>query len=214
MAFKPYVQPYSLKPVICARFVCACVKENQVPMLNWIAQRVWTKRNAHDLYGSIVALSRSRVLYADMGVPDTVESRFELLVLHLFACLDRLSQTGGKNASLAQEMVDIFIADMETVSRELGVGDMAVPKRMRELAAVFEERMKTYKEATGKNNKQALAAALAENIFGRSCELAMKQALTSYVLELQKSLSETPIAELEAGRIHASGVAMFANGSA
>jgi len=183
-------------------------------MLNWIARRARAKRKAHDLYGSIVALSRSRVLYADIGVPDTVEGRFELLVLHLFACLERLSRTGGENASLAEKMVDIFFADMDTVSRELGVGDMSVPKKMRQLAAVFEERMRTYKEATEKKHKDALAAALAENIFGRSYEFAMKRGLTSYVRALQKSLSETPIADLEAGLIRASGEAMAANGSA
>lgn len=183
-------------------------------MLQWIMRRARRKRNAHNLYGSIVALSRARVLYAGMGVPDTVESRFELLVLHLYACLDRLSRNGGEKTHLAQQLVDIFFADMDTTSRELSVGDTAVPKKMRQMAAVFEERMNCYKEAAGKNQKDALAAALAENIFGRSCEAAMMHGLASYVPELQKSLSRTPITDLEAGRIRALDEAKFETESA
>ena len=168
-------------------------------MLQWITMRARARRNAHNLYGSIVTLSRARVLYADMGAPDTVESRFELLVFHLFACLHRLSRSGAKKKYLAQRLVDIFFADMDTTSRELGVGDTAVPKKMRQMAAVFEERMNGYKEAAGQNQKDALAAALAENIYGRCCDEAVKQALATYVQELQTSLAQTPVADLEAG---------------
>ncbi len=181
-------------------------------MLNWITARMRRKRIAHNLYDSIVALSRSRVLYADLGLPDTVEGRFELLAFHLFACLDRLSRSGIETGHMAQDLVDIFFADMDSTSRQLGVGDTAVPKKMRQLAAVFEERMTLYREAAGKKHKDALAAALAENIFGQTYEFVMQQGLTSYVCEFQKNLAATPIAELEAGRIRAPGEAVVANG--
>ena len=182
-------------------------------MSNWIAKRTRRKRNAHNLYGSIVTLARARVLYAGMGAPDTVESRFELLVFHLFACLGSLKRSSGEKKYVAQYLVDKFFADMDTTSRELGVGDTAVPKRMRQIAAVFEERMTLYKEAAENKNKNALVAALAENVFGSSYDAAMMQDLTSYVRELQQSLSRTPITDLEAGRICVLDEAMFENDS-
>ncbi|MFQ5626702.1 MAG: ubiquinol-cytochrome C chaperone family protein, partial [Methyloligellaceae bacterium] len=88
-------------------------------MLNWIARRARAKRNAHDLYGSIVALSRTPAIYDTLNVPDTAEGRFEILVLHIFVCLERMN---GKAALLAQDIVNLFFADMDTTSRELGVG--------------------------------------------------------------------------------------------
>ena len=69
-------------------------------MLTWITRRAERRTNAHDLYGSIVALSRSASIYAMLQVPDTVEGRFEILVLHMFACLERLN---GEAPALAQD---------------------------------------------------------------------------------------------------------------
>jgi cytochrome b pre-mRNA-processing protein 3 len=56
-------------------------------MFSWITSRTRRRRNAQKIYGSIVALSRTPALYSDYGVPDTVEGRFEILVLHMFAAL-------------------------------------------------------------------------------------------------------------------------------
>lgn len=189
------------------------VKERQAPMLSWIARRARRRRNAHDLYGSIVALSRSHVLYAQMGVPDTVEGRFEMLLFHVFACLDRIGQISGENTFLAQDLVDVFFADMDTTSRELGVGDMAVPKKMKSLAAVYEERMKTYKQLTGKNLRNSLASALAGNIFSPEDAPAKAPCLANYVQDLQKTLSGMEIADLEAGRIRASDMSLSGSGN-
>ncbi len=180
-------------------------------MLNWISKRARRRRNAHDLYGSIVALSRSHALYARMGVPDTVEARFEILVFHLFACLDRIGQSGGGNALLAQDLVDVFFADMDTASRELGVGDMAVPKKMKSLAAIYKERMKTYQQAAGDRQKDSLAAALAGNVFSPDEVSARARTLANYVRDLQKSLSGTEMADLEKGRIGAPGKSLQGN---
>ena len=183
-------------------------------MLSWIARRARRKRNAHDLYGSIVALSRSPVLYTQMGVPDTVECRFEILVFHLFACLDRLGHAGGENTFLAQDLVDLFFADMDTTSRELGVGDMTVPKKMKSLAGIYEERMSAYKDAAGKKSVNALASALAGNVFGAADAPAPASRLVNYVRDLRKSLSKTAIADLEAGRIATSGKSLSGSGNA
>ena len=85
------------------------------------------------LYGAIVAQARLPVFYRSFGVPDTLQGRFALLALHLFAVLYRLKSEGGEGRALSQELIDQFSKDMETVLRELGVGDVRVPKAMRRL---------------------------------------------------------------------------------
>src|SRR6202034_1850226 len=97
-------------------------------------------RNIHALYGMIVAQARSRVFYADYGVPDTVEGRFELIVLHLVLLLRRL----GPGHRLGQRVFDAFCRDLDDNLREMGVGDMAVPKHMRRFAEAFYGRQDAY----------------------------------------------------------------------
>ena len=78
-------------------------------------------RNSEKLYGAIVAQARLPVFYRSFGVPDTLPGRSALLSLHLFAVLHRVKEEGPDGRTLAQELVDRFSRDMETVLRELGV---------------------------------------------------------------------------------------------
>ena len=102
----------------------------------------WRRKDtsAAKLYGAIVAQARLPVFYQEFGVPDTLEGRFLVLSLHLFAVLHRLKAEGTVAhdwgaGNLAQELIDRFSEDMETVLRELGVSDLSIPKKVRGLAA-------------------------------------------------------------------------------
>src|SRR5882724_9487190 len=91
--------------------------------------RLFRKPNAPTidaLYGAIVAQARLPVFYAGFGVPDTIEGRFDMVVLHLVLVLRRLRQ-GPRSAALAQGLFDAFCRDMDHNLRELGVGDLSVP---------------------------------------------------------------------------------------
>ena len=81
--------------------------------------------DAAKLYGSIVAQARLPVFYQGVGVPDTLEGRFVVLSLQLLAVLHRLKAEGPPAHGLAQDLIDRFSADMETVLREIGV-DLSV----------------------------------------------------------------------------------------
>ena len=85
--------------------------------------------DAAKLYGAIVAQARLPVFYQELGVPDRLEGRFLVLSLHLFAVLHRLKAEGGDALDLAQELTDRFSADMETVLREISIGDLSIPKK-------------------------------------------------------------------------------------
>src|SRR3984885_9799603 len=88
------------------------------------------ERSIHDLYGMIVAQARVPTFYRTYGVPDTVEGRFDLIVLHLVLMLARLQQDDDAPRSFGQRLFDEFCRDLDGNLREMGVGDLAVPKRM------------------------------------------------------------------------------------
>ncbi len=116
------------------------------------------------LYGAIVAQGRLQVFYAGFGVPDTVEGRFEMVVLHLVLVLGRLQHCpSGQN--LSQALFGAFCRDMDHNLREMGVGDLTVPKQMKRLGEAFFGRQRVYDAALAEEDPAALTAAIARNVF-------------------------------------------------
>jgi cytochrome b pre-mRNA-processing protein 3 len=122
-------------------------------------------RNIRDLYGAIVAQARRPTFYRSYGVPDTVAGRFDLIVLHLVLLLERLGRDGAGGAGIGQELFDVFCSDLDANLREMGVGDLAVPKRMREYGEAFYGRQAAYRAAFAAADARALENALQRNIF-------------------------------------------------
>jgi cytochrome b pre-mRNA-processing protein 3 len=116
------------------------------------------------LYEQIVAAARQPRFYADWGVPDTPSGRFEMLSLHMFLFLHRARQSGAALEAVAQELVDDFFTDMDHSLRELGIGDLGVPKRMKKLARMFYGRANSYGKALEAGDRQELADAIARNV--------------------------------------------------
>jgi cytochrome b pre-mRNA-processing protein 3 len=123
------------------------------------------ERTIRDLYGAIVAQARAPEFYAGYGVPDTVQGRFDLIVLHLVLLLDRLGQTEGAGRDIGQKLFDVFCRDLDANLREMGVGDLAVPKEMRRFAEAFYGRQAAYLAALAGANDRELENAFARNIF-------------------------------------------------
>src|SRR5262249_52040946 len=118
---------------------------------------------------------REPFFYRDLDVPDTVNGRFDLLVLHLWMILRRFRHL-GEGAELGQALFDRFCEDLDANLREMGVGDLAVPKRMRAFGEAFYGRSAAYDVALTEG-QEALAAALCRNIFnGESIEKARRLA--------------------------------------
>jgi cytochrome b pre-mRNA-processing protein 3 len=120
---------------------------------------------AHSLYGAIVTQAREPVFYRDFGVADTVDGRFDLIVLHAFLVFEKLKPLGPDGAALAQGVVDLFFLDMDRSLREMGVGDLSVPKRIRTMGESFAGRSTAYHEATVKRDRGALAEAIGRNLY-------------------------------------------------
>ena len=127
------------------------------------------------IYGMIVTQAREPLFYRDLGVPDTVNGRFDVLVLHLWMVLRRLTPVEG-GAALRQGLFDRFCEDMDANLREMGVGDLTVPKRMQEFGEAFYGRSAAYDLAVAEGREE-LAQALCKNVLnGEQIENARKLA--------------------------------------
>ena len=128
----------------------------------------------HALYGAIVAQARLPTFYTSYGVADTVEGRFELIVLHLVLTLHRLARNSGADeaagntpaSGVGQRLFDAFCRDLDGNLREMGVGDLAVPMKMRRFGEAFYGRLGAYRAALALADDRELEKALARNIFG------------------------------------------------
>lgn len=119
-----------------------------------------------DLYGAIVAQARHSGFYRSYGVPDTVHGRFDLIVLHLVLVLERLGRDDSASGrGVGQRLFDLFCRDLDANLREMGVGDLAVPKRMRGFGEAFYGRQAAYRAAFAAADEGELENALQRNIF-------------------------------------------------
>ena len=148
------------------------------------------------IYGMIVTQARKPLFYRAFGVPDTVNGRFDLLLLHLWLVLRRL-KSAEDGAALSQALFDHFCNDMDDNLREMGVGDLTVPKRMQAFGEAFYGRTAAYDLALTED-REALAQALCKNILnGENIEKA--HLLAAYVDTAMAALESLDEATLVRG---------------
>jgi cytochrome b pre-mRNA-processing protein 3 len=132
-------------------------------MFSFLRKSAPSRRTIEAIYGMIVAQARQPVFYAQLAVPDTVNGRFDMVLLHLWMVLYRLRGIEGGEAA-AQALFDRFCDDMDDNLREMGVGDLTVPKRMQAFGEAFYGRTAAYDTAFAVGEAD-LAVALNRNIF-------------------------------------------------
>ena len=129
---------------------------------------------SHKLYLKLVGQSRMQGFYASGGVPDTVDGRFDLIALHTFLIIRRLSGSDAseKEHELAQVLFDLMFADMDRNLREMGVGDLGVGRKVRDMVSAFYGRAEAYEKAlqaapqdNADDKGGVLAAALRRNLY-------------------------------------------------
>ncbi len=108
---------------------------------------------AHELYGAVVAAARDRRFFRDLGIPDTLDGRFELLCVHIYLLTKRLQREGAEAKAVSQVLFDLFWDDMGAGLREGGVGDSVVPKRLTKMSKVFFGRVGAFDEALEKSDQ-------------------------------------------------------------
>ncbi|MCR4267016.1 ubiquinol-cytochrome C chaperone family protein [Nitratireductor sp. ZSWI3] len=153
------------------------------------------------LYERIVAASRQPVFYARWQVPDTPLGRFEMIALHMILFLHRIRGEEGTARDVAQEVTDVFFRDVEHAIRELGIGDLGVPKRIKKLARMFYGRAAAYGEAIDAGDAAALAEALRRNVRPQVEEWDGAAPIAAYALAAAKGLAAHPLERLLAADV-------------
>lgn len=169
-------------------------------MLAWFTRRRQQQKTAQKLYGSIVAQARNPWFFRTLGVSDTLEGRFEILVMHVYLALHRL-KADESLAPLGQALVDTFFDDMDVIHRELGVSDLKVPKKMYSTAGVFYERLDRYARAFSEEDEQALTQIFSDCMFGGETSTDRAEALAAYSVRAAQLLGQQTESRLRQGDI-------------
>lgn len=159
---------------------------------------------ALSLYTAVVHQSRQPVFYARLGVADTVEGRYDLLVLHAFLVLRRLGsgEVSAEAKALSQAVFDLMFADMDQNLREIGVTDTGVGKRIRKLAEAFYGRISAYDRALAEGDG-AVAAAVARNLLPGSEPSAQgPRAIAAYLIRQEAHVAAQDLGKLLAGHVN------------
>lgn len=148
------------------------------------------------IYGMIVAQAREPAFYQAFGVPDTVNGRFDMVVLHLWMVMRRL-RDGGDASGLAQGLIDHFTSDMDDNLRELGVGDLTVPKRILKYGEAFYGRARAYDTALAADAGASVAGAASSLVMALSKNIYNGQGLASHEAPRLATYVSTARSELD-----------------
>jgi cytochrome b pre-mRNA-processing protein 3 len=156
---------------------------------------------APGLYGVIVTQARNPVFYRDLSVPDTVEGRFEMVVLHLALFVRGLRGRGEAAAEMSQAVFDWFCQDMDRTLREMGVGDLSVSKKMRRIGEAFYGRAEAYDKGLDDPDRAGLSASVARNVFDHGTPGVASAAVAAYMVGSDAALRTAPLEALIAGQL-------------
>lgn len=150
-------------------------------------------------YAALTSAARVPFFYSDLGVPDTVMGRYEMLSITMILFFRRTAKSGTSGQELAQEIVDAFFQDLDHSIRELGIGDQGVPKRMKKLAGMFYGRLETYAKALDAGDRQELAKSLARNIYPENDTAPDMMRLAAWMVEAEHHLAATSEDDISRG---------------
>lgn len=165
-------------------------------LINWLARPAATPEIAA-LYRACIAQARIPAFYDALKVPDTVDGRFDMLLLHVYLVVRRLNDAPEQ----AQQLFDLMFVDMDRNLREMGVSDIRVAKKIKPLFQAFYGRGRVYDEALAAADDTALAAALNRNIYGGAAAAEALARLTNYVRAAHRAVAAQDVKTVQAGQI-------------
>ena len=156
--------------------------------------------SAYLAYRTLVNQARAPQFYLNVGVPDTLDGRFDMIVMHMFLVIDRLSAEGPAADDLRQRLFDVMFDDMDQALRELGVGDLSVGKKVKTMARAFYGRLAAYDEAFRSEQSETMQEALKRNVFAE-IDVAEErlQALANYMRQARETLRPISLEALSRG---------------
>ena len=178
-------------------------------------------------YIALVKAARNPFFYTTLQVPDTLDGRFEVIVLHLFLLQKRLLEGGltppslqaqltpaasgsraalrknnvpPENAVFAQFVSEAFFNDMDRSLRELGVADTGVSHRIKKMGKAYNGRLQAY--TAGLTDPVVMRGAFARNMYGtvEQGDIALLDKFTHFTLAMTDQLAMTDAVTLTSGQ--------------
>lgn len=160
------------------------------------------RQQAHLAYVQIVTQARRPVFFSEWGVPDTVDGRFDVILLHLSLVIHRMESQSPEARHFVRVLSEVFFADMDRNLRELGAGDTGVGIRVKNMAQAFYGRLKAYGDALEGTEKTALGEAIGRNIYRNAPSApSVIEQWVAYSERNAQALSRQPLAALLQGQL-------------
>jgi cytochrome b pre-mRNA-processing protein 3 len=171
-------------------------------MLGLLRRRSPHSDTAERLYAALAAQARCPVFFAEAGVPDTVDGRFDVLALHAWMVIDRV-RTQPDGDALAQALFDVMFGHLDTAVREMGAQDLGVGRRIKIMAEGLHGRALAFRTAIASSAPAALEDALRRNVFGAvQPDPAAVARLARYVRASVAALAALAPSSLRDGDVH------------
>jgi len=157
---------------------------------------------AHRLYVEIVKQARQPGFYTELGVPDTPDGRFDMVLVHAYLLFRRMKDNHDQTNELSQAVFDLMFADMDQNLREMGLGDIGVSHRIKGMIKAFYGRVTVYDEGVAEDGDRRLKEALKRNLYRKS-EPTDDQVsrMARYIYEGIDTLSAQKNTEILIGRV-------------
>tara|TARA_R110000868_G_scaffold33615_6_gene121927 strand:- start:542 stop:1102 length:561 start_codon:yes stop_codon:yes gene_type:complete len=153
------------------------------------------------LYDALVKKSRETAFYATFGVPDTVNGRFDMIIIHAMLVFRRLRDGGVDAEVMGQAVFDLMFKDMDRSLREMGVGDLSVSKHIKKMAKAFYGRATIYEQGLD-GEAEALGQALQANVYRhQEASSDVIAGMTNYLRRMDAHIAGQAVADIVAGHI-------------
>ena len=173
-------------------------------MWSWLERLVGkpseADRRSADLYEEVVAAARRPEWYAEGGVADDVDGRFDMVVLVMSLYLVRLERDAqdADARGMSSLLVERFVADMDGSFREIGIGDMVIGKHMGRAMQALGGRLGAYRAALADGVAPALLGeAIVRNVYrGAAVDTPALLVVERGIRAIWQALLARPLAEL------------------
>ncbi len=173
-------------------------REYQLQALLKLFRRDPVKAQAAALYNALLDRAREPALYGENGAPDTVDGRFDIIVLHAALVMRRLREQGEEGQRLAQALFGRMFDDLDAALREMGIGDLSVGKKIKVMAEAFYGRAAAYDTALKAGDSAALKEALWRNLFDSAPEREnAASGLAAYAMAADARLAAVSLAAFQ-----------------
>tara|TARA_B100001027_G_scaffold208065_1_gene173064 strand:- start:39 stop:590 length:552 start_codon:yes stop_codon:yes gene_type:complete len=150
------------------------------------------------LYSFIVKQARTKEFYLNLKIPDTIDGRFELIILHFFLLERTLDKEIKKDQLIYKELLEIMYKDFDMSLREIGVGDLSVGKKIYQMTEAFSGRLFAYRKLNNKKNFGSMGTVIKRNIYGTTQNIDSKyvEIVKSYIIDSMEYIDKSSIYEV------------------